>query len=239
MIGWRVGWVAGPAPIVADIGLVGLTNVVCQVGIAQQAVAAALTAPDADADVAAATAIWQQRAQFMLTALADYPCVRPDGGWSLLIDTIAARPVPRRAEPPTVRPRPDRGHADDRLGPDRRPLPAAGLRQRAGRAAARHQGPVRAVPALGASEVMLRCAGGRPARAGSASSPSQCPSAVLLVAGMAQAVLATAARAGRPCLGSALAHLAPAVVGRRTVLRCRGGIDVSHVWGSFQPLAGG
>src|SRR5207249_8900551 len=42
MIGWRVGWVAGPEEIMADIGLAGLTNVVCQAGIAQQAVAAAL-----------------------------------------------------------------------------------------------------------------------------------------------------------------------------------------------------
>src|SRR5579875_4013292 len=49
MIGWRVGWVVGPAPIIADIGLVGLTNVVCQVGIAQAAVAAALADPGADA----------------------------------------------------------------------------------------------------------------------------------------------------------------------------------------------
>src|SRR5579862_4470859 len=45
MIGWRVGWVLGPAPVMKDIGLVGLTNVVCQVGIAQQAVAAALRHP--------------------------------------------------------------------------------------------------------------------------------------------------------------------------------------------------
>ena len=37
MIGWRVGWVVGPADILADIRLVGLTNVVCQVGLAQQA----------------------------------------------------------------------------------------------------------------------------------------------------------------------------------------------------------
>lgn len=87
MIGWRVGWVVGPAAIIADIGLVGLTNVVCQVGIAQQAVADALNAADADADVAAATAIWRQRADFIINELGDYPCVRPDGGWSLLIDT--------------------------------------------------------------------------------------------------------------------------------------------------------
>ena len=44
MIGWRVGWVVGPPAIMADIALVGMTNVVCQVGIAQQAVAAACSA---------------------------------------------------------------------------------------------------------------------------------------------------------------------------------------------------
>ncbi|MGH3560242.1 MAG: pyridoxal phosphate-dependent aminotransferase, partial [Mycobacterium sp.] len=43
MIGWRVGWVVGPRSIMSDIALVGLTNVVCQVGIALQAVAAALS----------------------------------------------------------------------------------------------------------------------------------------------------------------------------------------------------
>jgi aspartate/methionine/tyrosine aminotransferase len=87
MIGWRVGWVVGPAPVLADVNLVGLTNVVCQVGIAQAAVAAALADPGADADVAAATATWQQRCEVILDQLAGYPAVRPDGGWSLLIDT--------------------------------------------------------------------------------------------------------------------------------------------------------
>jgi aspartate/methionine/tyrosine aminotransferase len=87
MIGWRVGWVVGPAAVLADINLVGLSNVVCQVGIAQAAVAAALADPGADADVAAATATWQQRCEIILNQLAGYPVVRPDGGWSLLIDT--------------------------------------------------------------------------------------------------------------------------------------------------------
>jgi len=89
MIGWRVGWVVGPPAIMSDVGLVGMTNVVCQVGIAQQAVAAALSAPDAQADVAAATAVWQQRCELILQQLQAYPCVRPDGGWSILIDTDA------------------------------------------------------------------------------------------------------------------------------------------------------
>ncbi|KAB2374794.1 pyridoxal phosphate-dependent aminotransferase [Actinomadura montaniterrae] len=87
MIGWRVGWVTGPASILHDVRLVGLTNVVCQVGIAQEAVAAALTAPDADADVAAATATWRERCDMILDQLSDLPVVRPHGGWSLLIDT--------------------------------------------------------------------------------------------------------------------------------------------------------
>ncbi|MEC3979323.1 pyridoxal phosphate-dependent aminotransferase [Amycolatopsis sp. H20-H5] len=82
-----IGWVAGPAPILADIKLVGLTNVVCQVGLGQAAVAAALDAPDAEADVAAATAEWQRRCETVLDQLAAYPVIRPHGGWSLLIDS--------------------------------------------------------------------------------------------------------------------------------------------------------
>jgi len=81
----------------ADIRLVGLTNVVCQVGIAQQAVAAALAAPDAADDVSAATATWQERCEMILQQLAGYPCVRPQGGWSLLIDTRAMGLTPQAA----------------------------------------------------------------------------------------------------------------------------------------------
>jgi aspartate/methionine/tyrosine aminotransferase len=87
MIGWRVGWVVGPPTVLADIRLVGMTNVVCQVGIAQAAVAAALDAPAADTDVAAATATWHQRCEVILAQLAGYPVVPPHGGWSLLLDT--------------------------------------------------------------------------------------------------------------------------------------------------------
>ncbi len=97
MIGWRVGWVVGPAPVLADVALVGLTNVVCQVGIAQQAVAAALADPGSAADVAAATRTWQQRCEVILDQLSGYPCVRPHGGWSLLIDTMALGLSPRQA----------------------------------------------------------------------------------------------------------------------------------------------
>ena len=85
MIGWRVGWIAGPAAIMADIGLVGLTNVVCQVGIGMPGAAAALTAEDDG--IAEAVAAWQSRRDLILAELSDLPAIRPDGGWSLLIDT--------------------------------------------------------------------------------------------------------------------------------------------------------
>jgi aspartate/methionine/tyrosine aminotransferase len=97
MIGWRVGWVAGPRAILADVGLVGLTNVVCQVGLAQQAVAAALRDPGAAEDVAAATRIWQQRCEHILRELDGYPVIRPHGGWSLLIDTASIGLSPEEA----------------------------------------------------------------------------------------------------------------------------------------------
>ena len=90
LIGWRVGWVVGPADILADIRLVGLTNVVSQVGLAQSAVAAALDAPDANDDVVAATTEWHRRCDTVLEQLTAYPVIRPDGGWSLLLD---ARPL--------------------------------------------------------------------------------------------------------------------------------------------------
>jgi aspartate/methionine/tyrosine aminotransferase len=95
MIGWRVGWVVGPAEIVADIGLVGLTNVVCQVGIAQEAAAAALLAPDDG--TAEATAEWQRRRDVLLAELAGLPVVVPHGGWSLLLDTVALGQEPAAA----------------------------------------------------------------------------------------------------------------------------------------------
>ncbi|HEV7371072.1 pyridoxal phosphate-dependent aminotransferase [Arenibaculum sp.] len=86
MIGWRVGWTVGPKDIIDAIGLVGLTNVVCQVGIAMPGAVAALTAPDDG--IAAATAEWKARRDLILGEMSDLPVVRPDGGWSLLIDTV-------------------------------------------------------------------------------------------------------------------------------------------------------
>jgi N-succinyldiaminopimelate aminotransferase len=84
LIGWRVGWIVAPERLVPDIGLVSMGNVVVPVGIAQTAAAVALEA--GDADVARATAIWEARRDVILRELEGLPVIRPDGGWSLLID---------------------------------------------------------------------------------------------------------------------------------------------------------
>ncbi|MCP4201354.1 MAG: pyridoxal phosphate-dependent aminotransferase [bacterium] len=84
MIGWRVGWIVAPPAIVNDIGLVNISNVVCNVGIAQRAAAVALRAPDSD--LAAATTAWQERRDVILDELTGYDVVKPLGGWSMLMD---------------------------------------------------------------------------------------------------------------------------------------------------------
>ncbi len=84
MIGWRVGWVVAPPALVDDIGLVGISNVVCQVGIAQTAVAIALEA--GDPDVGAATAEWERRRDVILVELNGLEVIPPHGGWSILLD---------------------------------------------------------------------------------------------------------------------------------------------------------
>jgi len=84
MIGWRVGWVVGPEGLMADVGLVGMANVVCQVGIAMSGVAAALEAPDAG--VAGAVAEWQRRRDLILAELGGPGLIPPHGGWSMLLD---------------------------------------------------------------------------------------------------------------------------------------------------------
>ena len=84
MIGWRIGWIVAPPAIIDDIGLVNISNVVCPVGIAQAAATVALQAPDAD--IAAASAEWQSRRDIILQELDGLPIVKPQGGWSMLLD---------------------------------------------------------------------------------------------------------------------------------------------------------
>jgi N-succinyldiaminopimelate aminotransferase len=87
MIGWRVGWIVGPEAIMADIGLVGIYNVVTPVGLTQGAAATALQAKDDG--VAAAVIEWQRRRDVIVEELVGLPLVPAAGGWSMLLDVGA------------------------------------------------------------------------------------------------------------------------------------------------------
>lgn len=87
MIGWRVGCVVGPKSIMNDIGLVSISNVVCQTGISMAGVAAALNAPDDG--LKAALKVWEERRNTLLQELAGLPVIPPHGGWSMLFDASA------------------------------------------------------------------------------------------------------------------------------------------------------
>ena len=84
MIGWRVGWIVGPAVIVADIARVSITNVVCQTGIAMGAVATAINGTDDG--ILTSVAELQARRDVLLEELSDFSVIPPHGGWSFLVD---------------------------------------------------------------------------------------------------------------------------------------------------------
>lgn len=84
MIGWRVGWVVGPARIIADVARVSISNVVCQTGIAMGAVAAAINDPDDGIQESVAT--WQERHDVLLKELTGFNAIPAHGGWSFLVD---------------------------------------------------------------------------------------------------------------------------------------------------------
>ncbi len=84
MIGWRVGWVVGPVTIMNDIGLVSISNVVCQTGISMAGVAAALST--SDDGLPTAVSVWEKRRNRLLQELEGLPVIPPHGGWSLMLD---------------------------------------------------------------------------------------------------------------------------------------------------------
>ena len=84
MIGWRVGWVAGPRAVMGDITRAHLFNVVTPVSLTQRAAVEALRT--SDSDVVAAVAEWQRRRDVVVSELAAYDVVPAAGGWSLLVD---------------------------------------------------------------------------------------------------------------------------------------------------------
>ena len=84
MIAWRVGWVVAPGELANDVSRVQIYNGLVASGFAQIGARGALEEPVSD--LAAANAEWQRRRDETLRQLDGLPAVRPDGGWSLLLD---------------------------------------------------------------------------------------------------------------------------------------------------------
>ncbi|NUR93202.1 MAG: pyridoxal phosphate-dependent aminotransferase [Nonomuraea sp.] len=86
MIGWRVGWVAGPADIMTRVSMGVIYNTIVTSGFAQLGAVAALRGP---AGVEEAVAEYQARHDTVISQLAGLPVVRAAGGWSCLVDAEA------------------------------------------------------------------------------------------------------------------------------------------------------
>jgi aspartate/methionine/tyrosine aminotransferase len=87
MIAWRIGWVVAPGSLVDDVSRVHIYNGLVASGFAQIGTRVALGL--GDDHLIAANAEWQRRRDEMLRQLDGLPVVCPDGGWSLLMDTVA------------------------------------------------------------------------------------------------------------------------------------------------------
>jgi aspartate/methionine/tyrosine aminotransferase len=95
MIGWRVGWIAGPEATVTDAGWVHVYNTTCPVSIARRAGAAVLRGDQGH--VAECVEELERRRDTMLIGLAGWPLVKPAGGWSLLLDVASLEFEPEEA----------------------------------------------------------------------------------------------------------------------------------------------
>jgi aspartate/methionine/tyrosine aminotransferase len=87
MIGWRVGWVAGPAETVTDAGWAHVYNTTMPVAISRFAATAVLRGDQGH--VAECIAELGRRRDAMLSGLSAWPLVSPAGGWSLLLDVAS------------------------------------------------------------------------------------------------------------------------------------------------------
>ncbi|GAA4204806.1 aminotransferase [Actinocatenispora rupis] len=87
MIGWRVGWVAGPRALIDGVGWAHVYNTTTPVGIARAGATAVLRGDHGH--VAECAAELERRRDTILAARPDLPFVRPAGGWSLLLDVAA------------------------------------------------------------------------------------------------------------------------------------------------------
>lgn len=97
MIGWRVGWVCGPATTVEDVGWVHVYNTTMPNAIARTAASAVLRGNQDH--VQQCIAELQRRRDCILDNLPHWPFIRPAGGWSLLLDVAALGYAAQDASP--------------------------------------------------------------------------------------------------------------------------------------------
>jgi aspartate/methionine/tyrosine aminotransferase len=95
MIGWRVGWIVAGAETADAAGVVHLYNGIVAGGFGQAGALVALRS--SDADFQAAVAELQRRRDAIMQQLEGLPAVRPEGGWSLLLNTEAMDIDPQEA----------------------------------------------------------------------------------------------------------------------------------------------
>jgi aspartate/methionine/tyrosine aminotransferase len=95
MIGWRVGWVCGPAATVEDVGWVHVYNTTMPTAIARAAATAVLRGDQGH--VSECVDELQRRRDCILDGLPGWPFIRPAGGWSLLLDVAALGFTPEDA----------------------------------------------------------------------------------------------------------------------------------------------
>ena len=141
MIGWRVGWVAGPAELVESVGWMHVYNTTTPTGVARAAATAVLRGDQGH--VADAVAELERRRDTIMRRARRLAAGPPAGGWSLLIDADRDGDDGERAVARADRAGRHRRHADDRLGRrGRRPARAAGVQRRARRAPADDPGAI-------------------------------------------------------------------------------------------------
>jgi aspartate/methionine/tyrosine aminotransferase len=87
MIGWRVGWVAGPAATIEDVGWVHVYNTTMPTGVSRDAATAVLRGDQGH--VQDCVDELERRRDLLLSELPGWPFVRPAGGWSMLLDVAS------------------------------------------------------------------------------------------------------------------------------------------------------
>ena len=95
MIGWRVGWVAGPAATIEDVGWVHVYNTTMPTALSRTAATAVLRGDQGH--VQECVAELERRRDLLLSSLPGWPFVRPAGGWSLLLDVASLGLEPTEA----------------------------------------------------------------------------------------------------------------------------------------------